>query len=364
MTQTVHLRLVLPPIYGRLTMLKEISYPFGYNLGQYLAALNNLQLNTGLSDINDFFGYLELHLGKPFALDYGNQDLVKIDYQEANPDAVTFLRRNQNQMHLKNILRRSLQFYLRLDAAGISSLSAACYVLKRFDQAPQILNAINKNKQENDEQTILTPVKKHTVAKPSRSASQAAISKAAMNEATSTVSEASPQSQAESQAESGSGSQSGSQSVSQAESESQSQAQSNAKSQTESQAESNAVSQVQANAKSQAQSQAQSNAESQVQSNAESQAQAQSNAESQVEEADDDALTIKIAKGKNKAKAKPIITENQPAVKTFDDSKIKEETDRAAAALAKFSQTSGQEGLKKQEGKKVEANSALSGFLD
>ena len=75
-------------------------------------------------------------------------------------------------------------------------------------------------------------------------------------------------------------------------------------------------------------------------------------------------MTIKIAKGKNKAKAKPIITENQPAVKTFDDSKIKAETDRAAAALAKFSQTSGQEGLKKQEGKKVEANSALSGFLD
>lgn len=336
MTQTVHLRLVLPPIYGRLTMLKEISYPFGYNLGQYLSALNNLQLNTGLSDINDFFGYLELHLGKPFALDCDNQDLVKIDYTEANPDAVTFLRRNQSQMHLKNILRRSLQFYLRLDAAGISSLSAACYVLKRFDQAPQILNAVNKNKQENAEQTILTPVKKHNAAKPSRAVSQAAISKAAMNEAPSTVSQSQSvsQSQAKSQAESGSGSQSNA--------ESQAQAQSNAKSQ------------AQSNAKSQSVSQAQANAESQ----------AESNAESQAEEADDDALTIKIAKGKNKAKAKPIITENQPAVKTFDDSKIKEETDRAAAALAKFSQTSGQEGLKKQEGKKVEANSALSGFLD
>ena len=324
MTQTVHLRLVLPPIYGRLTMLKEISYPFSYNLGQYLAALNNLQLNTGLSDINDFFGYLELHLGKPFALDCDNQDLVKIDYTEANPDAVTFLRRNQSQMHLKNILRRSLQFYLRLDAAGISSLSAACYVLKRFDQAPQILNAINKNRQENEEQTILTPVKKHTVAKPNSAVSQSAISKAAMNEATSTVSQAVSQSQ--------------------------------------SQAESQAVSQSQSQAEVQAESNAESQAEVQAESNAESQS--QSNAESQVEEADDDALTIKIAKGKNKAKAKPIITENQPAVKTFDDSKIKEETDRAAAALAKFSQTSGQEGLKKQEGKKVEANSALSGFLD
>ena len=358
MTQTVHLRLVLPPIYGRLTILKEISYPFGYNLGQYLSALNNLQLNTGLSDINDFFGYLELHLGKPFALDCDNQDLVKIDYTEANPDAVTFLRRNQNQMHLKNILRRSLQFYLRLDAAGISSLSAACYVLKRFDQAPQILNAINKNKQENAAQTILTPVKNHNGAKPSKAVSQAAISKAAMNESPSTVSQSQSVSQSVSQAESGSGSQS--QSVSQ----SVSQAQSNAKSQAVSQAQANAVSQ----AASQAQSQAQSNAESQSQSNAASQAasqaQSESNAESQVEDPDDDALTIKIAKGKNKAKAKPIITENQPAVKTFDDSKIKEETDRAAAALAKFSQTSGQEGLKKQEGKKVEANSALSGFLD
>ena len=344
MTQTVHLRLVLPPIYGRLTILKEISYPFGYNLGQYLAALNNLQLNTGLSDINDFFGYLELHLGKPFALDCDNQDLVKIDYTEANPDAVIFLRRNQSQMHLKNILRRSLQFYLRLDAAGISSLSAACYVLKRFDQAPQILNAVNKNQQENEEQTILTQVKKHNGAKPSKAVSQAAISKAAMNEAPSTVSQAQSvsQSQAKSQAESGSGSQSNA--------ESQAQAQSNAKSQAQSNAKSQSVSQAQANAKSQAESQSES--------------QAQSNAESQVEEADDDALTIKIAKGKNKAKAKPIITENQPAVKTFDDSKIKEETDRAAAALAKFSQTSGQEGLKKQEGKKVEANSALSGFLD
>ena len=332
MTQTVHLRLVLPPIYGRLTMLKEISYPFGYNLGQYLAALNNLQLNTGLSDINDFFGYLELHLGKPFALDYDNQDLVKIDYTESNPDAVTFLRRNQNQMRLKNLLRRSLQFYLRLDAAGISSLSAACYVLKRFDQAPQILNTVNKNKQENAEQTILTRVKKHNGAKPSRAVSQSVASKAAMNEATSTVSEASTQAAVSSQAESNA------ESVSQAESKSQS----------------NVVSKSQAESKSNAQSQA----VSQVQSNAESQT------ESQAEEADDDALTIKIAKGKNKAKAKPIITENQPAVKTFDDSKIKEETDRAAAALAKFSQTSGQEGLKKQEGKKVEANSALSGFLD
>ena len=304
MTQTVHLRLVLPPIYGRLTILKEISYPFSYNLGQYLSVLNNLQLKTGLSDINDFFGYLELHLGKPFALDYDNQDLVKIDYQESNPDAVTFLRRNQSQMRLKNILRRSLQFYLRLDAAGISSLSAACYVLKRFDQAPQILNAVNKNKQENEEQTILTPIKKHNGAKPSKAVSQSVASKAAMNEATSAVSEASTQAAVTSQ------------SVSQA------------------------------------------------QSNAVSQAESQSNAESQAEEIDDDALTIKIAKGKNKAKAKPIITENQPAVKTFDDSKIKEETDRAAAALAKFSQTSGQEGLKKQEGKKVKANSALSGFLD
>lgn len=312
MTQTVHLRLVLPPIYGRLTILKEISYPFSYNLGQYLSVLNNLQLKTGLSDINDFFGYLELHLGKPFALDYDNQDLVKIDYQESNPDAVTFLRRNQSQMRLKNILRRSLQFYLRLDAAGISSLSAACYVLKRFDQAPQILNAVNKNKQENEEQTILTPVKKHNGAKPSKAVSQSVASKAAMNEATSAVSEASTQAAVTSQS----------------------------------------VSQVQ------------SNAVSQAQSNAVSQAESQSNAESQAEEIDDDALTIKIAKGKNKAKAKPIITENQPAVKTFDDSKIKEETDRAAAALAKFSQTSGQEGLKKQEGKKVKANSALSGFLD
>ena len=339
MTQTVHLRLVLPPIYGRLTMLKEISYPFSYNLGQYLSALNNLQLNTGLSDINDFFGYLELHLGKPFALDCDNQDLVKIDYTESNPDAVTFLRRNQSQMHLKNILRRSLQFYLRLDAAGISSLSAACYVLKRFDQAPQILNAINKNKQENAEQTILTPVKKHNGAKPSKAVSQSVASKAAMNEATSTVSEASPQSQAVSQAES--------QAVSQV---------------VSSQPESQAVSQAKSQAESQAESQVQSNAEFQVQSNAESQTESQT--ESQAEETDDDALTIKIAKGKNKAKAKPITTENQPAVKTFDDSKIKEETDRAAAALAKFSQTSGQEGLKKQEGKKVEANSALSGFLD
>ena len=312
MTQTVHLRLVLPPIYGRLTILKEISYPFSYNLGQYLSVLNNLQLKTGLSDINDFFGYLELHLGKPFALDYDNQDLVKIDYQESNPDAVTFLRRNQSQMRLKNILRRSLQFYLRLDAAGISSLSAACYVLKRFDQAPQILNAVNKNKQENEEQTILTPIKKHNGAKPSKAVSQSVASKAAMNEATSAVSEAS----------------------------------------------------TQAAVTSQSVSQAQSNAVSQAQSNAVSQAESQSNAESQAEEIDDDALTIKIAKGKNKAKAKPIITENQPAVKTFDDSKIKEETDRAAAALAKFSQTSGQEGLKKQEGKKVKANSALSGFLD
>ena len=312
MTQTVHLRLVLPPIYGRLTILKEISYPFSYNLGQYLSVLNNLQLKTGLSDINDFFGYLELHLGKPFALDYDNQDLVKIDYQESNPDAVTFLRRNQSQMRLKNILRRSLQFYLRLDAAGISSLSAACYVLKRFDQAPQILNAVNKNKHENEEQTILTPVKKHNGAKPSKAVSQSVASKAAMNEATSAVSEASTQAAVTSQS----------------------------------------VSQVQ------------SNAVSQAQSNAVSQAESQSNAESQAEEIDDDALTIKIAKGKNKAKAKPIITENQPAVKTFDDSKIKEETDRAAAALAKFSQTSGQEGLKKQEGKKVKANSALSGFLD
>ena len=346
MTQTVHLRLVLPPIYGRLTILKEISYPFGYNLGQYLAALNNLQLNTGLSDINDFFGYLELHLGKPFALDCDSPDLVKIDYQEANPDAVTFLRRNQSQMHLKNILRRSLQFYLRLDAAGISSLSAACYVLKRFDQAPQILNAVNKNKQENAAQTILMPGKKHNGAKPSRAVSQSVASKAAMNAATSTVSEASPQSQAVSQAES--------QAVSQAESNAESQSVSDASPQ--SQAESQAVSKVQSNAESQAVSQSQP--ESQAESNAES------NAESQAEEADDDALTIKIAKGKNKAKAKPIITKNQPAVKTFDDSKIKEETDRAAAALAKFSQTSGQEGLKKQEGKKVEANSALSGFLD
>ena len=310
MTQTVHLRLVLPPIYGRLTMLKEISYPFGYNLGQYLAALNNLQLNTGLSDINDFFGYLELHLGKPFALDCDNQDLVKIDYTESNPDAITFLRRNQSQMHLKNILRRSLQFYLRLDAAGISSLSAARYVLKRFDQAPQILNAINKNNQANEEQTILTPVKKHNEAKANSASSQSVASQAAMNELASTVS------QAQSQA------------VSQAQSQSEVQAKSNAESGSGSQAESGSVSQAQA------------------------------------EEADDDALTIKIAKGKNKAKAKPIITENQPAVKTFDDSKIKEETDRAAAALAKFSQTSGQEGLKKQEGKKVEANSALSGFLD
>lgn len=305
MTQTVHLRLVLPPIYGRLTILKEISYPFSYNLGQYLSVLNNLQLKTGLSDINDFFGYLELHLGKPFVLDCDNQDLVKIDYQESNPDAVTFLRRNQSQMRLKNILRRSLQFYLRLDAAGISSLSAACYVLKRFDQAPQILNAVNKNKQENEEQTILTPIKKHNGAKPSKAVSQSVTSKAAMNEATSAVSEASTQAAVSSQSVSP---------------------------QPESQPESQAVSQ----------------AESQ----------------SQVEEADDDALTIKIAKGKNKAKAKPIITENQPAVKTFDDSKIKEETDRATAALAKFSQTSGQEGLKKQEGKKVKANSALSGFLD
>lgn len=314
MTQTVHLRLVLPPIYGRLTILKEISYPFGYNLGQYLAVLNHLQLKTGLSDINDFFGYLELHLGKPFTLDCDNQDLVKIDYQESNPDAVTFLRRNQSQMHLKNILRRSLQFYLRLDAAGISSLSAACYVLKRFDQAPQILNAVNKNQQENEEQTILTPIKKHNGAKPSKAVSQSVASKAAMNEATSTVS------QAESQAEV--------------------------------QAESQSVSQSQAESQAQSVSQAQSNAES------------GSGSQSQVEEIDDDALTIKIAKGKNKAKAKPIITENQPAVKTFDDSKIKEETDRATAALAKFSQTSGQEGLKNQEGKKVEANSALSGFLD
>lgn len=317
MTQTVHLRLVLPPIYGRLTILKEISYPFSYNLGQYLAVLNNLQLKTGLSDINDFFGYLELHLGKPFALDCDNQDLVKIDYTESNPDAVTFLRRNQSQMHLKNLLRRSLQFYLRLDAAGISSLSAACYVLKRFDQAPQILNAVNKNKQENEEQTILTPIKKHNGAKPSKAVSQSVASKAAMIAATSAVSEASTQAAVSSQSVS-------------------------------SQPESQAVSQ----------------AESQAQSNAESQAESQSNAESQAEEIDDDALTIKIAKGKNKAKAKPIITENQPAVKTFDDSKIKEETDRAAAALAKFSQTSGQEGLKKQEGKKVKANSALSGFLD
>lgn len=312
MTQTVHLRLVLPPIYGRLTILKEISYPFSYNLGQYLAVLNNLQLKTGLSDINDFFGYLELHLGKPFALDCDNQDLVKIDYQESNPDAVTFLRRNQSQMRLKNLLRRSLQFYLRLDAAGISSLSAACYVLKRFDQAPQILNAVNKNKQENEEQTILTPIKKHNGAKPSKAVSQSVASKAAMIAATS----------------------------------------------AESQAESQAVFQSQSNAESESQpeSQAESQAVSQSQSNAES--------GSQAEETDDDALTIKIAKGKNKAKAKPIITENQPAVKTFDDSKIKEETDRAAAALAKFSQTSGQEGLKKQEGKKVKANSALSGFLD
>lgn len=316
MTQTVHLRLVLPPIYGRLTILKEISYPFGYNLGQYLSVLNNLQLKTGLSDINDFFGYLELHLGKPFTLDCDNKDLVKIDYQESNPDAVTFLRRNQSQMHLKNLLRRSLQFYLRLDAAGISSLSAACYVLKRFDQAPQILNSVNKNKQENEEQTILTPIKKHNGAKPSKAVSQSVASKAAMNEATSTVSEAESVSQSESQA------------------------QSNAEYQTESQSV------------------------SQTQSNTESQTESQSNAEFQAEERDDDALTIKIAKGKNKAKAKPIITENQPAVKTFDDSKIKEETDRAAAALAKFSQTSGQEGLKKQEGKKVKANSALSGFLD
>lgn len=327
MTQTVHLRLVLPPIYGRLIILKEISYPFGYNLGQYLAVLNNLQLKTGLSDINDFFGYLELHLGKPFALDCDNQDLVKIDYQESNPDAVIFLRRNQNQMHLKNILRRSLQFYLRLDAAGISSLSAACYVLKRFDQAPQILNDVNKNKQENEEQTILTPIKQHNVAKPSKAVSQSVASKAAMIAATSAVSEASTQAAVSSQSVSF---------------------------QSESQPESQSVSQAQ----SQAVSQSQSNAESQAES------QAESNAESQAEEADDDALTIKIAKGKNKAKAKPIITENQPAVKTFDDSKIKEETDRAAAALAKFSQTSGQEGLKKQEGKKVEANSALSGFLD
>ena len=350
MTQTVHLRLVLPPIYGRLTMLKEISYPFSYNLGQYLAALNNLQLNTGLSDINDFFGYLELHLGKPFALDCDSQDLVKIDYTESNPDAVTFLRRNQSQMHLKNILRRSLQFYLRLDAAGISSLSAACYVLKRFDQAPQILNTVNKNKQENAEQTILTPVKKHNEVKPSRSASQSVASQAAMSAETSTVSEASPQSQAESQAKSNAESQAKSQAVSQAKSQAVSQSQSNAKSQSVSQTES----QVQSNAESQ----------SQAESQAESQTESQSNAVSQAEEADDDALTIKIAKGKNKAKAKPIITENQPAVKTFDDSKIKEETDRAAAALAKFSQTSGQEGLKKQEGKKVEANSALSGFLD
>ena len=350
MTQTVHLRLVLPPIYGRLTMLKEISYPFGYNLGQYLAALNNLQLNTGLSDINDFFGYLELHLGKPFALDCDNQDLVKIDYQEANPDAVTFLRRNQSQMHLKNILRRSLQFYLRLDAAGISSLSAACYVLKRFDQAPQILNAVNKNQPENASQTILTPVKNHNGAKASKAVSQSVASQAAMNELASTVSDASTQ------AESGSGSQ--------AESGSGSQAESNAESQAGSQAESQSGSQAESQSEVQAQSNAESGSVSQAQSNAESQAESQSNAESQAEEADDDALTIKIAKGKNKAKAKPIITENQPAVKTFDDSKIKEETDRAAAALAKFSQTSGQEGLKKQEGKKVEANSALSGFLD
>lgn len=350
MTQTVHLRLVLPPIYGRLTMLKEISYPFGYNLGRYLATLNNLQLNTGLSDINDFFGYLELHLGKPFALDCDNQNLVKIDYQESNPAAVAFLRRNQSQMHLKNILRRSLQFYLRLDAAGISSLSAACYVLKRFDQAPQILNTVNKNRQENAEQTILTPVKKHNVAKASKAVSQSVASQAAMNELASTVSDASPQSQAKSQAVSQAESQSNaeSQAVSQAVSQSQSQPESQAVSQAESQAESQAVSQ----------SQAESQAEFQAVSQAESQA------ESQTEETGDDALTIKIAKGKNKAKAKPIITEHQPAVKTFDDSKIKEETDRATAALAKFSQTSGQEGLKKQEGKKVEANSALSGFLD
>ena len=230
MTQTVHLRLVLPPIYGRLTILKEISYPFSYNLGQYLSVLNNLQLKTGLSDINDFFGYLELHLGKPFALDYDNQDLVKIDYQESNPDAVTFLRRNQSQMRLKNILRRSLQFYLRLDAAGISSLSAACYVLKRFDQAPQILNAVNKNKQENEEQTILTPVKKHNGAKPSKAVSQSVASKAAMNEATSAVSEASTQAAVTSQ------------SVSQVQSNAVSQAQSNAVSQAESQ--SNAESQA------------------------------------------------------------------------------------------------------------------------
>ena len=337
MTQTVHLRLVLPPIYGRLTMLKEISYPFSYHLGQYLSALNQLQLNTGLSDINDFFGYLELHLGKPFALDCDNQDLVKIDYQEANPDAVTFLRRNQSQMHLKNLLRRSLQFYLRLDAAGISSLSAACYVLKRFDQAPQILNTVNKNKQENAEQTVLTPVKKHSVAKPSKAVSQSVASQAAISAATSAVSASLPKSQAVSQAES------------------------NAESQAVSQAESNAVSQAESNAVSQAESNAESQAVSQAESNAESNAESQ---ESQAEDPDDDALTIKIAKGKNKAKAKPIITENQPAVKTFDDSKIKAETDRAAAALAKFSQTSGQEGLKKQEGKKVEANSALSGFLD
>lgn len=314
MTQTVHLRLVLPPIYGRLTILKEISYPFSYNLGQYLSVLNNLQLKTGLSDINDFFGYLELHLGKPFALDCDNQDLVKIDYQESNPDAVIFLRRNQNQMRLKNILRRSLQFYLRLDAAGISSLSAACYVLKRFDQAPQILNAVNKNKQENEEQTILTPIKKHNGAKPSKAVSQSVTSKAAMIAATSAVSEASTQAAVSSQSVS---------------------------SQPESQPES----------------------QSDFQPDFQPDAQAEE-ADGAIMPADDDALTIKIAKGKNKAKAKPIITENQPAVKTFDDSKIKEETDRAAAALAKFSQTSGQEGLKKQEGKKVEANSALSGFLD
>lgn len=356
MTQTVHLRLVLPPIYGRLTMLKEISYPFSYHLGQYLAALNNLQLNTGLSDINDFFGYLELHLGKPFALDCDNQDLVKIDYQEANPDAVTFLRRNQNQMHLKNILRRSLQFYLRLDAAGISSLSAACYVLKRFDQAPQILNTVNKNRQENAEQTILTPVKKRNVAKPSKAVSQSVASQAAISEATSAVSEASTQAAVSSQAESVS---------SQAESHPESQAVSSQAESVSSNAESQAESQSESQSKSVSQVQAESNAESQAVS--QSKSNAESNAVSQAEEAedpDDDALTIKIAKGKNKAKAKPIITEKQPAVKTFDDSKIKEETDRAAAALAKFSQTSGQEGLKKQEGKKVEANSALSGFLD
>lgn len=321
MSKSVHISITLPSIYSVIRRAKEESYPFSRTFDQYLASLYHLQVQKGLN-IQDLFGYLEFNLASPMMLTDDNLGLIKIDYLVKDQDAIKFLKQDNN-ITIKWILRRSLQFYARLYSLGIVSLDAAIYFINNFDTALEQI----KQKGMQTQSVVQTQPLQDQLNQPLSKPSNAIINpnRRAKRKSLTSIAPSSSASAIEKSANVVT------------ESSSNDWTFSSLASSNHSSSKSSAVSSVSSESVS-------------VRSTASAE--------------DNQELGFTIKHTENKQKPKQQNSYVSKAL-TFDDSEIKKATEDAEKATKEFTKVSsgGQEGLNEEKGKKVNANSALGDFL-